>query len=315
MNLSKFGPMKSLLLVLLLVCCGWMLHAQIIYNRAFGKVGDPAIVFLHGGPGYNCANFEGTTAQALADRGFYVVVYDRLGEGRSLHKTAEFTFASTNKDLLWIYKKHKLKQASLIGHSFGGMVAVNFAQAYPAKVKSLFLVGAPMNLQASFKTILRSSKAIYEAKGDTLNAGFIAKIETWDTTSLEYSTYCFGHAMQNGFYSPKQRTPEAEAILDQFAKDTLHLAAALMSARAPKAFWKNDHYTTLDLTSVIRALAAKGNVYGLYGKEDGLYSPAQVQELAGIIGQERLLYLDQCGHNVFIDQQQAFLEALVKWGR
>jgi hypothetical protein len=30
-----------------------------------------------GGPGYNCGGFEVSTAQELANNGFYVIVYDR----------------------------------------------------------------------------------------------------------------------------------------------------------------------------------------------------------------------------------------------
>ena len=32
-----------------------------------------------------------------------------------------------------------------------------------------------------------------------------------------------------------------------------------------------------------------------------------------LIGEENLLYFDNCSHNVFIDQQSAFLNALTKW--
>ena len=54
-------------------------------------------------------------------------------------------------------------------------------------------------------------------------------------------------------------------------------------------------------------------IYGLYGKEDGLYAAYQIESLAKIIGEENLLYFDNCSHNVFIDQQSAFLNALTKW--
>lgn len=43
--------------------------------RTFGNVKDKPLIFLHNGPGYNCANFEGTTAKKLAENGFYVIVY------------------------------------------------------------------------------------------------------------------------------------------------------------------------------------------------------------------------------------------------
>ena len=49
--------------------------------------------------------FEGTTAQKLADLGFYVIAYDRRGEGRSADPNATFTYNEAFQDLNAIYKK------------------------------------------------------------------------------------------------------------------------------------------------------------------------------------------------------------------
>ncbi len=47
--------------------------------------------FLHGDPGYNYASFEISTAPLLAEQGYYVIAYDRRGEGRSTGPNAEFS--------------------------------------------------------------------------------------------------------------------------------------------------------------------------------------------------------------------------------
>ena len=67
--------------------------------------------------------FEGTTAQKLAEKGFYVIAYDRRGEGRSADPEAKFTYDEAFQDLNAIYKKYNLKKATLLAHSFGGLVA------------------------------------------------------------------------------------------------------------------------------------------------------------------------------------------------
>ena len=87
-----------------------------------------------------------------------------------------------------------------------------------------------------------------------------------------------------------------------------------MSPEAPMGFWKNEHYTTLDLLDELKALKESGlPVFGLYGKEDGLFSPDQINALTSIIGAKHFQYLDNCSHNVFIDQQVAFINALTTW--
>jgi len=218
-------------------------HGQSLYVKTFGKAKDKPIIYLHGGPGYNSVNFEATTAQKLADNGFFVIVYDRRGEGRSIDSNAKFTFKETFEDINFIYKKYGIKRATLIGHSFGGVVATLFSNKYPHKIKSIILVGAPVSLQTTFKTILAKSKSIYQSQNDSVSLNYISMLETMDTNSIEYSAYCFGHALRNGFYSPKKPTEEAKKIYSQYRTDTLLLTySSQMSSEAPQGFWKNEKY-------------------------------------------------------------------------
>jgi len=290
-------------------------YGQSIYTKTFGSSRDKPIIFLHGGPGYNCVNFEATTAQELADKGFFVIVYDRRGEGRSKDANAKFTFKETFDDLNSIYQKLSLTKATLIGHSFGGVVGALFAEANPKKVQSIILVGAPVSLQSTFKNILSKSKSIYQTKKDSVNLNYISMLENMDTASIEYSSYCFVHAMQNGFYTPKNPSVEAKNIYSKFKTDPLLVKyASQMSYEAPQGFWKNEKYTTIDLTkTLLKIQRQKIRIYGLYGKDDGLYSVQQVTDLQNQIDSSNLKYFDNCSHNVFIDQQTEFIDAIKTW--
>lgn len=307
--------MKTAIATLFFVLAAQYLPAQILYTKAFGDPKHKPVIFLHGGPGYNCANFEATTAQRLADSGFYVIVYDRRGEGRSTDVNAQFTYQQTFDDLNDVYRQYGLKKATLIGHSFGGIIATLYAQKYPQAVDHIVLVAAPVSLQQTFKTILNSSESLYIAKGDSADLKYIHMLRNMDTASIEYASYCFGHAMQNGFYFAKQPGQEAQALYSKFKTDTLLLKyGSQMTYEAPQGFWKNEQYTTADITTPLEQLAAKRiKVYGLYGKDDGLYSAAQVQYLQSIIGGSNLVYYDHCSHNVFIDQQSLFIAAMKNW--
>jgi len=307
--------MKKIITSTIFVLATMFAYGQSIYTKTFGSSKDKPIIFLHGGPGYNCVNFEATTAQQLADKGFFVIVYDRRGEGRSKDANAKFTFKETFDDLNSIYQKLSLKKATLIGHSFGGVVATLFAEANPKKVQSIILVGAPVSLQSTFKNILSKSKSIYQTKKDSVNLNYISMLENMDTASIEYSSYCFGHAMQNGFYTPKNPSAEAKNIYSKFRSDTLLTKyASQMSYEAPQGFWQNEKYTTIDLKKNLQSLQKQNiNIYGLYGKDDGLYSAQQVTDLQNLIGSSNLKYFDNCSHNVFIDQQTQFIDAIKTW--
>lgn len=312
---EKQNTMKSLLTALTILFTAFAVNAQALYTKTFGNPKHKALLFLHGGPGYNAVNFEHSTAEKLSQNGFFVIVYDRRGEGRSADKTAKFTFEQSFEDINSILKENNLAKVTLLGHSFGGVLATLFAAKYPEKVNQIILIGAPVALQETFSTILKSSRELYESKGDKTNLSYINMLETMDKSSLEYSSYCFGHAMQNGFYYPKHLSEEAKNIYSKLKTDNLvKKYASQMTFEAPQGFWTNEKYTSIDLTNYIKNnLKMNLPVYGIYGKDDGLYSATQIENLKNIIGAKNVNYLDDCSHNVFIDQQSLFIDAVKNW--
>ncbi len=290
------------------------LQSQTIYSKAFGNPKSTPIIFLHGGPGYNCVNFEVTTAQNLADQGFYVIVYDRRGEGRSPDTKATFTFKETLDDVNDLYKKYKLKSAVLMGHSFGGLVATLFAEKYPKKIKSIVLVGSPIVFQETFETIIDNCRKFYTEKNDQTSLGYMDMLEKVDSTSLDYISYCFYNAFQAGCYAPKHLQKETTDMYMVLSKDSLYKVAMEMTYPPTEGFWKNEKYSTMDLTTNLQNLVKnKVKIYGLYGKDDGLFSIQQVSDLQAIIGESNLKYFEDCSHSVFMDRQSLFLEAINGW--
>jgi len=307
--------MNKLLTLVVLILFGASINAQNIEVETFGNEKDKPIVFLHGGPGYNSVAFEQTTAEELSKNGFYVISYDRRGEGRNEQLKAEFTFNQTFEDLNQIYKTYDLKQSNLIGHSFGGVVATLFADKYPEKINTLILVGSPISMQETLRNVVSKSKAIYEEKDDKVNLNYINMLEKMDSTSLEYSSYSFMHAMSNGFYSTKTPNKKALILYQKFKSDSLlKKYASKMGYLAPQKFWENEKYTSISLTKNLQSLLTKKvNVFAVYGKEDGLYSKEQVEDLKNILGDTKVAYLENCSHNVFIDRQEKFIELFKDW--
>lgn len=307
--------MKKTITLVAFILTTIIASSQTIYSKAFGDSSNEPLIYLHGGPGYNSIGFEISTAKKLSESGFYVIVYDRRGEGRSADKKAKFTFQETYDDLDALYKKYALENATLIGHSFGGVIATLYAEKNPEKIKSLVLVAAPLSIQETLSTIIKTTKSIYEKKKDSTNLMYIGMLEKMDKNSLEYSSYSFGHAMQNGFYTPKAPSQEALAIYTKLKTNPSFVSdGAKMTYDAPKGFWKNENYTSIDLTQGLKnVLKNKTQVFGLYGTEDGLYSEEQIMKLKKIIPIHNFKYMDNCSHNVFIDQQNQFIASLKAW--
>ena len=279
-----------------------------LYQKTYGSPKDPAVVFLHGGPGYNSASFELGAAQALADRGYYVLVYDRRGCGRSQGMPAEYTYDEAEQDLADVLSAAGIGTVTVIGHSFGGAVGMGFGISNPRRVERLILVGAPLDYPATFRTIRRACRAVYQKKADTTNLKYIDMLDAMDTTDLNYAIYCFSHAMACGLYTPAIMDKEAKDIYRSMSKipDAKYLA---ISTREPvKGFYDAHRYITTDLSEEMSALVDNVPVYGIYGLEDGLFDEASRTEIAGTVGEERFYVVKGASHSVFIDKREEFLD-------
>lgn len=310
--------MKKLFLVFLLLFLGLFSQAQDIYTQSFGKSTDSPVIFLHGGPGGTSIDFEIAAAQNLADKGFFVILYDRRGEGRSDESGARYNFEQTFSDLNAIYSKYDLKSASLLGHSFGGIVATKFAVENPQKVKSIVLTGTPVNLQMSFRAILHTVENTIEAKKDSAALTQLNFVKKQDTSSIYYSSGSFMLAMQNGLYNAKNPDSSASEYYSALMKSDMAKEYFQSLAKnnykkmynSSMGFFTNEKYTTIDLVPAFDKLKDIP-VYGIYGKEDGLFDQKQIAIVKDLT--KDFIYLDDCSHNVFMDQQSKFINALVGW--
>ncbi|MBE9463457.1 alpha/beta fold hydrolase [Dyadobacter subterraneus] len=305
--------MRKISTLLFLVLSISLTQGQTLYSKAFGSSKDKPVIFLHGGPGNSSVYFEATTAQKLADKGFYVIIYDRRGEGRSKDADAKMNFSEYFEDLNGLYKKYGLQKATLIGFSFGGLITAQFAEKFPEKVKSIVLVSALVSQQESYNTILRTTKAIYEKNGDKANLQDLALIEKMDKNSLEYRTACFKHASLNGYFKLKNPNQEAREMYASYETDPL-IKAYIKNEQAVPTFWKNENLKNIDVSASLKNVRNKNiPIYALYGRQDGIFSEKQMSDLRNMIGNDHVKYIDNSSHTLFIDQQAVFLSSVKNW--
>jgi proline iminopeptidase len=99
----------------------------------------PALFLLHGGPGGDHAGFKSSSA-ALRDVAQLVYV-DHRGCGRSLPgDPADYTLDNNIDDLDALREHLGLERISVLGSSYGGMVALGYALRYPQRLANLVLV-------------------------------------------------------------------------------------------------------------------------------------------------------------------------------
>lgn len=306
--------MKNLFLIIFTFSLT-VLYGQEMYIKEYGNVDNPPILFLHGGPGYNSINFEVSTAQKLADSGFYVITYDRRGEGRSKELSSNYTFSESSADIDSILNKYNVKKINLLAHSFGGVIASEFAEKNPTKVKSIIFISAPFSYPNILSGTLSSLKEIYTDKNDTVNLNYVKMIENMDPKSLEYSSYILLHAMFNNFYTPSSMSLKAQSIYSNLGKDEDYIKySKSLDYKSPLGFWKNESYTSIDLKNSVNVIL-KNNIklYGVYGEEDGIIPQSEINNVRQLISNSNVKYLKDCSHNVFLDQQDLLLENIKNW--
>ena len=99
----------------------------------------PAVVLLHGLGGF-AASWRHNIS-ALADRAT-VYALDLPGFGRSAKPRADYGLAYFARALHGFLDAIGVSQASLVGHSLGGAVAVTYALTHPTRVERLALLGS-----------------------------------------------------------------------------------------------------------------------------------------------------------------------------
>ena len=283
-----------------------------IYSKSYGQSKNPAIIFIHGGPRGNSTLFEGTTAKKLAEKGFYVIVYDRRGEGRSIDTTATFTYQEAIKDLNELYKNYNIKKANIIAHSFGGLVGTLFTEQNPQKVNSLILAGALFSQQETYDHILETSKKNYTEKNDSLMLSEISKIEKLPKNSAQYRKQCYEVASKNNYFKMPFPTADANKLresyeLSEFGKNNIR------NDNAPILFYKNESKNNIDTKPILKKLKKQTKLFAIYGQQDGVFSEKQLIDLEKIVNKQNFKIIENCSHYMFVDQQKIFINTIVKW--
>ncbi len=110
------------------------------HRRAFIKTGTgPALLLLHG---LGCDHTTWLPVVAALSRRYTVIAPDLLGHGRSAKPRADYSvggYANGMRDLLTVLGIDKV---TVVGHSFGGGVAMQFAYQFPERTERMILVVA-----------------------------------------------------------------------------------------------------------------------------------------------------------------------------
>ena len=112
------------------------IHGQLIHYRDEGKRAGPPLVFINS-LGTDLRIWDDVVPHLVAD--YRIIRYDKRGHGLSDCPTAPYTIHALAEDLAGLLDHLAIQQASIVGISVGGMIAMDFAANYPDLVAKLTL--------------------------------------------------------------------------------------------------------------------------------------------------------------------------------
>ncbi|MFK4423574.1 alpha/beta fold hydrolase [Bacillus sp. RC51] len=142
-----------------------------LYVETHGSPKNKPVLFLHGGPGESCYDFSFHQAERLKDS-LYVIMIDQRGVCRSEGITEEESFGLNDlvEDCEEIRKLLQIEKWSVIGHSFGGYLALLYASMYPNSIEKIIFEGPTFDFALTSRALLQKTGILLKKYGKELAA-------------------------------------------------------------------------------------------------------------------------------------------------
>lgn len=160
------------------------INNQQIYYQKLGKGKD--LIMLHGW-GQDVSTFW-PNVEFLKDN-FTLWLIDLPGFGKSSAPKKPYDTKDYVQIILEFIKQSKIKSPNLLGHSFGGKVALRFASLYPNLLNKLILVGASgVKPVPSFRRLIMypTAKVIHHLVPDIFNLKTIIRKKFYRKIESDY---------------------------------------------------------------------------------------------------------------------------------
>lgn len=251
--------------------------------------GGPTIVVLHGGPGAS-HDYLRPQFDALA-RGRTLLYYDQRGGGRSeVARDVPLGWREHVADLAAIAASATVPPATLLGFSWGGLLALLFALEHAELVGRLALVapaGTHAEIRARFEQNFakrQAAPAIVQARAALSRSGLRER----DPEAFWHRAFELSVA---GYFREASRAAK--------------LTPFRVSARAQRAVWES--LAGLDLRAGLPTITAETLV--LHGRYDPI--PLESSEtLAALMPRARLVVFEDSGHALYAEETARFVEVL-----
>lgn len=148
-----------------------------LYYEVLGEENSETIFFIHGAPGLGDCRNDIKAFSSLA-KDYKLVFLDMRGSGRS-EDVPPYTHEQWTADIEELKNSLGINQIHILGGSYGGYIALEYAIRYPESVKSVLLRDTAANNKSNDDSIDRALKANLEGLDEEkLRRLFDGKVES-----------------------------------------------------------------------------------------------------------------------------------------
>jgi pimeloyl-ACP methyl ester carboxylesterase len=260
----------------------------------------PALVCHPGGPGFSSRYFGDLGG---LDRELELVLLEPRGTGGSdpANDPSEYAIADYATDVEELREHLGLEQLLLLGHSHGGVVAMEYSATHPDRVERLILAstlphhGPEQEAAMQQAVAARQGEPWYEDAVDALQTEAQGSFED----GRELMELC--RRMMPLYYADYgEREQRHVASLDG---DSLCVDATRL--------WEQGLFESFDMRPLLPSLTMPTLV--ITGEQDFITGPACGSELAGGIPDAESVVLPGVGHMLFVEAPEAFREAVLSF--
>ncbi|HWP81030.1 MAG TPA: alpha/beta fold hydrolase [Bacteroidota bacterium] len=272
---------------------GWkQINGVRLYYKMIGS-GEPILV-VHGGPGLEHSYFL-PQMEDLA-RTHRLIFFDHRGHGKSDIPGDTTAMGITNfvNDIEELRKEFNLGTMNLMGHSWGGLVAMWYAVTYPHNLKSLLLINST-SPRSEDRIIGMAEVSKRTTRQDSVDRAAILRSEDFRARKAE----AFERLFRINFRALLADRRFADSLRLRFPPDYAVRNRVLQYLRKDL-----DSY---DLTNDLRLIDVPTLI--LHGDSDP--TPVEIsRSLQSHIHGSTLVILERAGHFPFVEQPTAFRTAI-----
>lgn len=170
-------------------------------------------LFIHGGPGASSIDFAELAGDEL-EKVAQMIYFDQRGSGRSQgSEESDYSLRRLVDDIDEIRVSLGIEKWNIIAHSFGGIIAVNYACRYERNIEKLVLLNVTLSLKDSLISQIHHGEEMLGQEHSEYGENYISR---WNEVAGKLINNDKYYKLQYIYYENYQRVNELDSSIINF---------------------------------------------------------------------------------------------------